>query len=161
MKKHPFPDIGQEVVIVSGHAWGKVAAYASPRDPSSEFSDVVVRLYFGAERTESVENLAAHIEPPLRAGMRGLWDRLWCRCGLHRFEKNPLRKDIVRRFGEDFAFWTDSVQCALARCERPGCHAERLVYRRGWCGPGTKNTRWRKMPRGIAERIASLPNVFA
>lgn len=157
---HPF-DIGQEVIIVSGHAWGTVAAYASPRDPSSEFSDAVVRLYFGAELTEPAGNLTAHVEPPPRSGMRGFWDRLRCRCGLHRFEKNPLRKDIVRRFGVDMGFWTQSIQRALARCERPGCTAERLVYRTGWCGVGAKEVAWKKMPAHLQEKIVSAPNVFA
>ncbi|MFA6407591.1 MAG: hypothetical protein WCV80_02695 [Candidatus Paceibacterota bacterium] len=87
---------------------------------------------------------------------------IFCFFGAHKWEKEPIQKDIVRGTGRHFIFMSEGIQKATQLCSRKKCKKERGVYREGWVGFGSSasNTRWKKMTKSIEEYIDSLPNVF-
>lgn len=86
--------------------------------------------------------------------------KILCFLGIHEWEKDPAKKDIIRGTGVHFAFTSESYQKAERVCTRPGCSAHQKVYRYGWCGLGGTASGWKKLSLRREEYIDKLPNVF-
>ena len=77
---------------------------------------------------------------------------LFCKLGLHPWEKEPSRNT-----GVNVLFATSAIQAATRKCEGGDCHATQDVYREGFCGIGGQAGPWKKMDEETRQRIARLP----
>ncbi|MFA6364905.1 MAG: hypothetical protein WCW78_00685 [Candidatus Paceibacterota bacterium] len=90
----------------------------------------------------------------------GIIGMIFCACGVHKWEKMPSEKEIVKGTGVHFIFLSEGIQKATQHCVRKECAGKRRVYRQGWVGSGVKEPKWERLSKSKEEYIDSLPNVF-
>jgi len=83
--------------------------------------------------------------------------RLFCRMGWHKWEKDPSHKELIKKTGSHFVFFSEGVQKGIRKCLRKGCVATQKVSRTGWVGNGGQSTRWKKLSPRKEKSIDSLP----
>ncbi|MEK7647073.1 MAG: hypothetical protein AAB378_01695 [Patescibacteria group bacterium] len=80
-----------------------------------------------------------------------------CSFGLHKFEKEPSVKELIKETGLDFVFWSEGVQKGVKNCRRDGCEVTKKVWRKGMVGSGGQAGRWKKLDERQELYIDSLP----
>ena len=149
-----------EVRRIEGGDWGKVVGYVEKErwgynDMYERTTPVIqVQHYFGLAKDYPIEEIEAWTNHPSSS-----FGRFFCGLGLHRLEKEPSRRDVVKNTGIDVAFFTSGIQKAIKVCTRDGCAEQRKVWREGWCGVGGIGTRWRKLSSQKESYINSLQGI--
>ena len=83
--------------------------------------------------------------------------KILCKLGLHRFEREPQSKELIKGTGAHMAFWSEGIQKATKQCTRPECGFVCKIWRKGWLGAGGKAGRWKKLSENQERYIDSLP----
>jgi len=160
--KAQYP-IDCEVRVKDDGDWGRVVGYTETVEfhyKTRETAVVQIRHYFGFVKDYAVDKVELWVDAPTTSNpLIKLLGTVLCGIGLHVFEKEPVRKDLLKNTGVDFVFWTSGVQKALKTCTREGCLAEKKVWREGWCGAGGKGTRWKSLSSRKEAYIDSLGNI--
>lgn len=71
-----------------------------------------------------------------------MFGKIFCRCHLHRFEKEPSIRGKIACIGEWFLF-DIGIQNGSCKCLRAGCSAMRAVTRTGFVGVGVPEPEWK------------------
>ncbi len=162
--KQQFP-INMEVLSNDGD-WGIVVGYVEEDESifgyhyegAREKPIIRVRHYFDFEKKYYIDDLQPL--PPQSSSDEPISHAVGiflCKLGIHAFEKEPSRRDLVRHTGIDVLFVSSAIQRGVRKCLRHGCPAEQRVYRTGWCGAGGSTGRWKKMSPAKEQAICSYP----
>ncbi len=86
--------------------------------------------------------------------------KILCSLGLHRLEKEPSQKEIVKGTGVHFFFFSEGIQKGIKKCTRKECQVQVKVYREGLVGTDCPNPTWQRLDPEKEAFIDSLPGVF-
>lgn len=84
--------------------------------------------------------------------------KIACSLGIHKWEKEPSHRELIKSLGINIIFWTLEIQKGVQRCTRAGCNCNRKVYRKGAVGAGGSEIHgWKRLGEKKEKEIDSLP----
>jgi len=164
LTKDGFP-IGTEVRNTEGGDWGEVVGYNESETVWNGLKErtepyVKVKHYFGFEKEYPGSQIEHWLGKQRYSNfLVGLYVTSLCRLGIHAFEEEPARRDLLKGTGIDFGFWSSAIQKAVKVCTRYGCEVQKKVYRSGMCGVGGVGDNWKKLTTKKEQYIDSIKSL--